>query len=262
MNLLKTSKANVGLRFVITALFIVNSGLHALQPSEEARKLIDEWVETRQIISKERSEWRIEQDLLEKTQLLLSSEVSRLDSELADLKASESASDAERSALAEDKEALKSAAAVVSNSIGSLETQLKEILPSLPVPLIEKIKPLIRRLPDNPQATDLSLGQRVQNIVGILSQTDKFNSTITLTSEAREFESGKVVQVSTLYMGLASAYYVDDSGANAGIGSPTANGWKWTAIDGSGGKIKQLVEIYEGTGEIQFIDAPAQMTNL
>ena len=63
-------------------------------------------------------------------------------------------------------------------------------------------------------------------------------------------------------MGLASAYYVDDSGANAGIGSPTANGWKWTAIDGSGGKIKQLVEIYEGTGEIQFIDAPAQMTNL
>ena len=262
MNLPKISITTVGLRIAIPALLLVTTGTHALQPSDEARKLIDEWVETRQIISKERSEWQIEKELLGKTQALLDSEVRRLDSELADLKASESATDAERSGLTKDKEALKSAAAVVGDSIGSLETQLKEIIPSLPAPLIEKIKPLIRRLPDDPSDTDLSLGQRVQNIVGILSQTDKFNSTITLTSEAREFDSGKVVQVTTLYMGLASAYYVDDSGVNAGIGTPTANGWNWTAMNDHGGKIKQLVEIYEGTGEIQFVDIPAQTTQL
>ena len=83
---------------------------------------------------------------------------------------------------------------MVSSSIGGLESQLKAIIPSLPAPLIEKIKPLIRRLPDDPQDTELSLGQRVQNIVGILSQTDKFNTTITISSEAREFEEGKAVQ--------------------------------------------------------------------
>lgn len=262
MNLIKLHRTYLFICCFIFASFTMQTALNGLQPSEEARKLIDDWVETRQIISKERSDWKIERDLLNKTKKLLSSEVSRLDSELADLKASETALDAERSSLAEDKEALKSAAAVVSNSIGSLENQLKGILPSLPDPLIEKIKPLIRRLPEDPNSTDLSLGQRVQNIVGILSQTDKFNNTITLTSEAREFDSGKVVQVSTLYMGLASAYYVDDSGANAGIGSPTRNGWEWNSLKGSGSKIQQLVEIYEGTGEIQFIDTPAKMTNL
>lgn len=262
MNLIKLHRTYIFICCFIFASFTMQTALNGLQSSEEARKLIDDWVETRQIISKERSDWKIERDLLNKTKKLLSSEVSRLDSELADLKASETALDAERSSLAEDKEALKSAAAVVSNSIGSLENQLKGILPSLPDPLIEKIKPLIRRLPEDPNSTDLSLGQRVQNIVGILSQTDKFNNTITLTSEAREFDSGKVVQVSTLYMGLASAYYVDDSGANAGIGSPTRNGWEWNSLKGSGSKIQQLVEIYEGTGEIQFIDTPAKMTNL
>lgn len=228
----------------------------------DTRSTIDQWVETRQIISKESSQWEIEKGLLKKTHALLTSEVARLDSELKDLKESASASDEERSSLAAKKESLKAASKVVASSIGSLETSLKTIIPSLPVPLIEKIRPLIRRLPDDPEKTDLSLGQRVQNIVGILSQTDKFNTTITATSEAREFEEGKIVQVTTLYMGLASAYYVDDSGKYAGVGIPTADGWEWPVIDGVGPQIKQLVEIYEGTGEIQFIQVPAQTKTL
>ena len=250
---------NFSLPLVMLALSVSLSGENLVN---ETRSTIDQWVETRQIISKESSEWDIEKGLLEKTYALLTSEVARLDSELKDLKESASASDEERGSLAAEKESLKAASKVVASSIGSLESSLKAIIPSLPAPLIEKIRPLIRRLPDHPQKTDLSLGQRVQNIVGILSQTDKFNTTITATSEAREFEEGKVVQVTTLYMGLASAYYVDDSGKFAGVGIPTASGWEWPVIDGVGSQIKQLVDIYEGTGEIQFIQVPARTKTL
>ena len=49
----------------------MQTALNGLQSSEEARKLIDDWVETRQIISKERSDWKIERDLLNKTKKLL-----------------------------------------------------------------------------------------------------------------------------------------------------------------------------------------------
>ena len=73
--------------------------------------------------------------------------------------------------------------------------RVKAILATLPEPLVEKIKPLIRRLPNDPNNTKLSLGERVQNVVGILSQADKFNSTITLSNESREIAEGKVVQV-------------------------------------------------------------------
>ena len=246
---------------LILASFSLNSLIGAT-PLSDTRNILDEWVETRQIISKELSEWKTEQSLLNNTQSLLSRELSRLESELEDLEASSTASDEERSLLAAQKESLKEAESVVSSSIGGLENQLKAILPSLPKPLIEKIKPLIRRLPDDPRDTDLSLGQRVQNIVGILSQTDKFNTTITISSEAREFEPGKAVQVTTLYWGLAMAYYVDDSGKYGGIGIPTVDGWEWPVVDGIASDIRNLVDIYEGTGEIQFINAPAKIKTL
>lgn len=229
---------------------------------ENTRKFLEQWVETKQLISKESSNWNIEKSLLFDTKELLSEELNRLNTELADLEASSTASDEERSTLSLEKGKLKEASAVVSSYVGNLEKKLKAIIPFLPEPLVQKIKPLIRRLPNDPDNTDLSLGQRVQNIVGILSQTDKFNTTITSSSEAREFEEGKVIQVTTLYWGLAMAYYVDDSGEYAGIGIPTKEGWEWPLIDGIGSEIKSLVDIYEGTGEIRFVNAPAKIQTL
>jgi len=99
----------------------------------------------------------------------------------------------------------------------------------------------------------------VQNIVGILSQTDKFNTTITQTSESRKIDGGKTVEVRTLYWGLATAYYVDSSGQYAGYGYPTAAGWEWPRLDDAGETIKRLIDVYEGTGKIQFIQVPAHI---
>jgi predicted nucleic acid-binding Zn-ribbon protein len=101
---------------------------------------------------------------------LQSSDVERLDAAQADLEPSATAADEERTTLAEEKEKLTAASTVVEANIGELETQLKRELKGLPEPLIEKIKPLSRRLPKDPAKTELSLGERVQNIVGILSQ--------------------------------------------------------------------------------------------
>ena len=77
----------------------------------------------------------------------------------------------------------------------------------------------------------------MQNVVGILSQADKFNTTLTATSESREIEGGKVVEVRTLYWGLATAYYVDASGEYAGIGYTGPDGWEWPQIEGKGAAI-------------------------
>jgi hypothetical protein len=245
--------------FLITALF--NVAIAQTSP-REIRDLLDQWVETEQIISKEHSNWEIEEALLLETQDLLTLESNRLSAELSDLKSTATASDEERTSLSSEKEALKKASEVVASSIGNLEKKLKEILPFLPSPLLEKIRPLIRRLPDNPDNSDLSLGQRVQNIVGILSQANEFNTSIIASSEARAFEEGKVVQVTTLYWGLAMAYYVDDSGKYAGIGVPTNKGWEWNEIKGIGSKIQSLVEMYEGNIDVRFVNAPAKIHTL
>jgi len=233
--------------------------LNAQPNLESIRDVLDQWVQTKQITSKEKSDWRLEKSILADTQKLLSSELKRLETSLEDLKNSATAADEDRSKLTAQKEATAEASAVVEGSIQGLEIQMKRIVKTLPTPLVEKIKPLIRRLPKDSANTKLSLGERVQNIVGILSQADKFNATITQTSESRELDSGKIVEVRTLYWGLAMAYYVDASGAYAGIGHPGEDGWEWPQIEGAGPQIKQLLAVYEGSEGIQFVEVPARI---
>ena len=233
--------------------------LAAQDSIKETRNVLDQWVETRQIISEEQANWKVEKSILGDTVKLLSSEVERLDAALTDLESSATAADEERTTLADEKEKLTAASTVVEANIGELEAQLKRVLKSLPEPLIEKIKPLIRRLPEDPAKTDLSLGERVQNIVGILSQADKFNTTITQTSDSREIDGGKTVEVRTLYWGLAMAYYVDASGQHAGIGVPGPDGWEWPRVDSAGAEIKKLIDVYEGSEDISFVNVPARI---
>jgi septal ring factor EnvC (AmiA/AmiB activator) len=233
--------------------------LNAANPLAETRSQLREWVETRQITSKEKAAWRTEEAILNDTQNLLTNELGRVSKALEELQNTATAADEDRSKLNAEKEQLSEAAEVVMSQIGALETELKAIIPTLPTPLVNKIKPLIRRLPDNPQDTKLSLGERVQNIVGILSQADKFNTTITQTSESREIENGKTVEVRTLYWGLGQAYYVDASAQYAGIGYPTPTGWEWPRFDEAGTEIKRLLDVYEGGEAIQFVDVPARI---
>lgn len=243
--------------FVCICLNLFN--LNAQPSIEETRALLDEWVETQQIISEEQQDWRIEKSILAETRTLLSNEFERLQDSIKDLEDSATQADQERSSLTEEKDDLKAAADVIAAQITELENKTRKILPMLPKPLIDRINPLIRRLPEDSENAKLSLGERVQNIVGILSQADKFNNTITPTSETRKVNGGKEVQVNTLYWGLAIAYFVDASGDYAGIAYPTKNGWKTSLIEGIGPQIQQLVSVYEGDGEIQFVEVPAQI---
>ncbi len=249
-------------RFYLTYLLSICLGLsiiHAQESIDETRALLDEWVETNQLISEEEQDWRIEESILNETRTLLNNQLNRLRENIEELKSSATAADEERSKLAEEREELKAAADVVISKIISLEAKTKKLLPLLPEPLTERINPLIRRLPKDPENAKAALGERVQNIVGILSQANKFNNTITLTSETRKVKENKEVQVYTLYWGLAMAYYVDASGDYAGISYPTASGWQTSLIEGSGPQIKQLISVYEGDGEIQFVEIPAQI---
>jgi hypothetical protein len=226
---------------------------------QATRDTLNKWVETSQLISEEKNDWLLEESILDDTRTLLKNELSRLKEAISELEASASAADQDRENLTAEKAELSAGSDVIEGNLTQLETLLKQIVKTLPEPLLKKIKPLVRRLPDDPADTKLSVGERVQNIVGILSQADKFNTTLTITSESREISKGKFVQVSTLYWGLAMAYYVDDSGDYAGIGLAGADGWEWPEIDGAGNAIKKLFEIYEGTADIQFVDVPAKI---
>jgi hypothetical protein len=246
--------------------FLLGLGLAAVLTSgygqnkiDTARNTLEQWVETQQIISETKSNWRLEKEILQDSESLLSRELERLTATLDELNSTATAADEERTELAAERESLATASAVVENRIAQLENQMKAIVKTFPEPLLDKIKPLIRRMPEDSDDTKLSLGERVQNIVGILSQADKFNGTITQTSESREIGDGRVVEVRTLYWGLAGAFFVDAEGQYAGVGYPGENGWEWPQVEGAGAQIKKLVDVYEGAEEIQFVEVPARI---
>jgi hypothetical protein len=148
------------------------------------------------------------------------------------------------------------AAGAIRNSLAQLEKRVLGQYKSFPDPLRERIEPLYKRVPTTPAAARLSLGERMQNIIGILSEVDKFNSAVTVVSEIKKADDGKEVAVRTMYLGLGAAYYVDKSGTTAGVGVPGDDGWQWTARNDLAPKIAKLIYIYENASAAEFVPLP------
>ena len=79
---------------LIAALTI--SSLWAENSIEKTRNVIEQWVETEQIISEEKSDWILEKSILGDTQVLLSKELTRIEKAIDDLEDSATAADARR----------------------------------------------------------------------------------------------------------------------------------------------------------------------
>lgn len=246
---------------LVLATFAASSGqiLPAEASLTDTRNVLDQWVETRQLISKEKSDWKIEATILQDTEALLGQQLFHTNQTLESLIRNQTTADRQRSQLAAKKQALFESSAVLADRISQLEALVKQHIKKLPEPLIQQIKPQTQRLAVDSTNTKIAIAERVQNLIRILNQTDKFNSTVTATNESREISPGRRVQVQTLYWGLAMAYYVDSSGLHAGIGYPSENGWQWPQIEGSGPAIQKLIAVHSSKQEIQFVEVPAQI---
>jgi hypothetical protein len=142
---------------------------------------------------------------------------------------------------------------------GQFEEEIQSQVPQWPTPLVSKIDPLLKKIPGDPEETKRSVLERMQNVVGIVNEVDKFNGAVTVESEVQQNPSGAEIQVRTLYLGLGQAYFVDKSGEHAGMGIPAANGWSWTARPELGLAIQNAIAVYENTQPAAFIGLPVHI---
>lgn len=141
---------------------------------------MEKWVEARQLLSAERSEWEAERETLKATIELLREQQESLGKEVEELEGTSTAADDERRELLLRRGELQQASGALADVIRSLEEQVLALAPQLPAPLREKLEPLLVQIPADPENTRLQLGPRLMNVLGVLSQTEKFNSTATL----------------------------------------------------------------------------------
>jgi hypothetical protein len=223
---------------------------------DSARSNIDKWVETRQLIARTRGEWSTERETLQQSVDLIEKEIQLLDEQIAQAESTVSQADSTRLVLAEENERLSAAAAVIGVALANLEQQTTNLAIALPTPLQERIRPLLKRIPMVPDQTRLSISERMQSIVGVLSEVDKFNNAISVFPEIRQIDSGAEIQVKTLYVGLGAAFFADKNGVVGGVGVPTAQGWEWTSKSEVAADIARAIAVYENTQAAQFVTLP------
>ncbi len=88
------------------------------------------------------------------------------------------------------------------------------------------------------------------------AQVNKFNREITVTSEVRELPDGTSAEVTALYVGISTAYYVSRDGSAAGMGTASPDGWVWTPANDDAAQIAKAIAILKNEQVASFVKLP------
>lgn len=226
---------------------------------DTARAALEKWVETRQVISQEKQDWALAQEMLDERIKLVQGEIESLREKISQAEQNISDADKKRAELMDENDKLKSSAETLNSIVAGLEARTITLNKRLPDPIRERIKPLSQRLPEDPNETKLSLAQRFQNVIGILNEVNKFNREITPTSEVRKMADGSAAEVTALYIGLGQAYYVGTNSTTAGVGRPSEDGWSWESANDAASEIADAVAIMKNEKVAGFVPLPVKV---
>lgn len=223
----------------------------------EQRAVLEKWVQTRQLIAKTKADWQADKELLDQSVALFERELKQVEEQMSKLSTNSAQVDKERLQAEALKKTSEEALAGAREFAASFEAQVKSLVPRLPQPLQDILKPMLNRLPADAANTKMPATERIQVLVGILNELDKFNNGISLFSEKRKNSKGEEVSVETVYVGLGAAYFVNEANDFAGTGTAGPNGWEWTTQSDLAHSVREVVRIYRNERSARFLPLPA-----
>jgi len=243
-------------RYSILLCGLAASFLTGQSPLEETVDYLDQWVQTEQLISETEAEWEMDKASMENLMAIYEREIESLEDIITAAEKDTSAAEERRANLMEQSAAVREMEARLSEMLAEAEAAVKRLETVLPTPLREELQPLFNSIPDDADATKLALGQRVQPVVAILTQVQKFNQVVTVEEGFREFEEGRTLQTEKVYFGLGAAFYVDQANEHAGRGVLGPEGWVWEDDNSLIETVRELITIYRGGQQAKYISLP------
>jgi FtsZ-binding cell division protein ZapB len=222
---------------------------------EGARLTLSKWIETQQIIAKERNDWAQGKEILEGRIDLVGKEVSVLKEKIAQSEAAVADSNKKRDELLKENGDLKALASQLDGAARSMEAQVQVLAKSMPEGVLTKLQPLLARIPAPGTVARVSTAERFQNVLGILNEMNRANSEISVAYEIRKLADGTSSEVQVIYVGLAQAYYISPTG-EAGVGVPGPEGWQWSPLPKAASDILFALEIIQGKHSPAFVPLP------
>lgn len=226
---------------------------------EPVRDTVGRYVEARKAIAAEQLAFAQSKESLESRIEMLAAETSGIDERIEEAAASLANADRLQEELLDRSASLRSASELLAAEVVALEQRVKSLLPRLPEPIRERVKPLSQRIPEDPADSKLSIGDRFLSVVGILNEIDKFNGEITLASEVRSLPDGGQAEVTVLYLGVGQGYYVNSTGTIAGIGTAGPDAWTWRPANAAASAVAMAVSVLQGEVPPQFVRLPIRI---
>jgi len=249
--------ASIALLAAIPGIYV--PAVQAQSPLDETVSALEQWVETEKDIASTEAQWEADKAAMEQLIRLYRDEIEMLDEQISSAQNDVSAAELKREELTGRDDALKAMEAKVLDGIIAAEKSMIALEKRLPPPLVEELSPLFNSLPDNPEESSLSIGQRIQPLVAILTQVQKFNGVVTVVDSFREYEAGRTVQTRTVYFGLGAAYYVDNAREHAGYAVITEEGWTWEEEPSLIPVVAEFIDVYSGQKMATYLNLPVEV---
>lgn len=247
-------------RLIIIALLVITTQVAVAQsPLTATRTVVEKWVEARQLKAKLEADWQVEKEVISQSIDAYERELESTEAQISKVDTGQTQVVEEFEATTKEKESLTKYIDRLKEEVSRLEAKLTGLSKLLPLAVADRISPLLDRIPENPAETKLSISTRMQNLLGVINEVDKFNGSVSVVSELRKNQSGAEVQTQVIYIGLAQAYFVDPSGEFAGSGTPSDNGWQWSIKPELAEKIQNSIDIYKGSQPAAFVGLPIQL---
>jgi septal ring factor EnvC (AmiA/AmiB activator) len=253
------SLISISMRTVFLAALAWAMSARAETTLAETRSTLEKWVETRQLISRTRSDWQSDKEMLEQNIQLFERELKSVEEQMRKVDTNNVQVEKER---AQAEAGLKSSNASLESArqfAAGFESQIGRLVPQLPAPLQDLLKPSLARMPTNAASTRMPATERLQVIVGVLNELDKFNNSVSIFGEKRKNQKGEEVAVETVYVGLGTAYFVNDAGDFAGAGAPGPDGWEWSIKPELAASVREVIHIYRNERPARFVPLPANI---
>ena len=189
----------------------------------ELQELVSKLVDVQTLESQERTDWTAKKASFANLLELHQRELKLLDEELAKAGKTAPAHESQAADMEAEIESLKQARRLTAEAVARNLPRLIQLSAAFPEPLLEDAETELATLKlwnEKPKEQG-EPRDALQAMLGLLAKAEQFNRRFTRSVEVRD---GSEVQV--LYLGLAQAYYMDRS-SKAGVGRPTAEGWKW-----------------------------------
>lgn len=223
-----------------------------------SRELIRQWVQTERMISEEKTAWQVEKQRMQQLLEIYRKELKLLDEELSKAGASVESVDENQRVLEQSLKEHREARQQLQATMARLLPRMQALVKKFPQPLADELESDIAVIHD-PKAMEKPRDV-LKSMIAVLSGAGRFNRTITLAEETRELGEGKKLAVDVIYLGLARAFYVAGTGETAGVGSPSADGWKWDSSPGIADDVRQVIAVYQKTKQPQMVKLPIKLT--